>query len=449
MARADSAKLLKKIETHVGNRVRNQVARQYTTVTFTTKGVAEGFKEGYESIREKLQDDYIEFTDSDYKQMGRAAVKAVYNWASKDKTTPHEVVFHSNDMVTYVARRDVLYPYTAAKNAAMAVLQKLRTERGKRRLQGKTINDRTASTSEIGRVKSKVHKLHKDETTVGAARLAASMDFLTRTKDFAGFANSKAATDIMKLFKQVEYVWDVSGTKAKGAQVSLAETLTVKMIVSSMSDNPAGGEPFDWKNLGPVFEKAVTDYLEEANIVDQKGSKSIKQNAMDQSEHLVVDALSKVTGAKVARRTKSSKRKKSTTSHVAKSTQTGLVGSSKKAKVRTRKRVQKSIGSSPLQLMVMINKELPDTVRKNMKSPALVNRTGRFAESVKITDVMQTPQGFPSFGYTYARDPYEVFEMGSGNVRATPERDPRQLIDRSIREIAAQFALGRFYTRRQ
>ena len=36
-----------------------------------------------------------------------------------------------------------------------------------------------------------------------------------------------------------------------------------------------------------------------------------------------------------------------------------------------------------------------------------------------------------------------------GNTRwATPERDPRILIDKSIREIAAQFAIGRFYTRR-
>ena len=39
--------------------------------------------------------------------------------------------------------------------------------------------------------------------------------------------------------------------------------------------------------------------------------------------------------------------------------------------------------------------------------------------------------------------------MGNGTPPwATPERDPRKLIERSIREIAAQFAIGRFYTRR-
>ena len=104
----------------------------------------------------------------------------------------------------------------------------------------------------------------------------------------------------------------------------------------------------------------------------------------------------------------------------------------------------------PLQLIGLINKSLPDTVRKNMQAPGLQNRTGRFAESVKLTDVVQTGKGFPSFGYTYQKNPYQVFEMGSGQAPwASAERDPRKLIDRSIREIAAQFAIGRFYTRRE
>ena len=39
--------------------------------------------------------------------------------------------------------------------------------------------------------------------------------------------------------------------------------------------------------------------------------------------------------------------------------------------------------------------------------------------------------------------------MGRGEPPwATPERDPRKLIDRSIREIAAELAMGRLFTRR-
>ena len=106
-------------------------------------------------------------------------------------------------------------------------------------------------------------------------------------------------------------------------------------------------------------------------------------------------------------------------------------------------------GASLYNVMSMISQKLPETVRKNMGEPRLENQTGRFANSVKMTDVIQTPQGYPSFGYTYAKEPYQVYETGSSGNWATPERDPRKLIDASIREIAAGFALGRFYTRRE
>ena len=124
------------------------------------------------------------------------------------------------------------------------------------------------------------------------------------------------------------------------------------------------------------------------------------------------------------------------------------LGSKGSKTTRRRKAANKGVSSSPLAMIVMLNKKLPDTVRKNMTSPRLQNRTGRFAQSVKITDIMMTPQGFPSIGYTYQRDPYQVFEDGSSGNWSNEYRDPRKLIDKSIRELAATTATGRFYTRR-
>tara|TARA_Y100000361_G_scaffold134336_1_gene133334 strand:- start:329 stop:1786 length:1458 start_codon:yes stop_codon:yes gene_type:complete len=99
--------------------------------------------------------------------------------------------------------------------------------------------------------------------------------------------------------------------------------------------------------------------------------------------------------------------------------------------------------------LALLNQKLPQTVVKNMGPPGLQNRTGRFASSVKVTDVSRTAQGHPSVGYTYQKNPYQIFEMRQGQAPwATPDRDPRKLIDASIREIAAQLAIGRFYTRR-
>ena len=100
-------------------------------------------------------------------------------------------------------------------------------------------------------------------------------------------------------------------------------------------------------------------------------------------------------------------------------------------------------------IMGILNQKLPQQVAGNMGSPRLENVTGRFAQSVRVTDIMQTPQGFPSIGYTYAKDPYQVYESTSGTRFSDITRDPRPLIDTSIRELVAQFGLGRLYTRRQ
>ena len=106
-------------------------------------------------------------------------------------------------------------------------------------------------------------------------------------------------------------------------------------------------------------------------------------------------------------------------------------------------------GDSLAPLIAILNSKLPETVARNMGPPGLENQTGRFASSVRVTDVSRTPQGHPSVGYGYQKNPYQVFETGQGRAPwATPDRDPRKLIDKSIREIAAQFAIGRFYTRR-
>jgi hypothetical protein len=104
---------------------------------------------------------------------------------------------------------------------------------------------------------------------------------------------------------------------------------------------------------------------------------------------------------------------------------------------------------SPLQVVAYINTRLQQKIEKNMIPPALESRTGRFSGSVKVLNMLQTRKGFPSFEYTYDKNPYQVFEMGVGRQPwATVDRDPRKLIDKSIREIAAEMLQGRLYTRR-
>ena len=118
---------------------------------------------------------------------------------------------------------------------------------------------------------------------------------------------------------------------------------------------------------------------------------------------------------------------------------------------KPKKAKQKRQAASPstpnlASIIGILQQKLPQTVEKNMGSPRLNNRTGRFAGSVQVTDIAQTAKGFPSIGYTYMKRPYQTFE--TSGAQGSVDRDPRTLIDGSIREIAAGLAMGRFYTRR-
>lgn len=101
------------------------------------------------------------------------------------------------------------------------------------------------------------------------------------------------------------------------------------------------------------------------------------------------------------------------------------------------------------QLLPLINSKLTPRVIANMKFPALVNRTGTFANSAEILSVESTKDGYPSFVFDYERDPYNVFDRTLGRSPwNTPQRDPSALVDKSVREIVREMAIGRFYTRR-
>ena len=197
--------------------------------------------------------------------------------------------------------------------------------------------------------------------------------------------------------------------------------------------------------MGLVFKQVVEGNLgsfeklfEDVDITNIQGSPTIRE---DVTEGLVevIDPKRKIR-----------RRKSTDNSKVHKGgAPAGKLKRPKKKKIRKpnlQVSRQKGPGSAPLALLGILNQQLPERVRRNMNSPRLVNRTGRFAGSVKITDMSVTAQGFPSIGYTYQREIYETFELG--NRQGSVDRDPRRLIDQSIREIASQFAIGRFYTRR-
>ena len=201
--------------------------------------------------------------------------------------------------------------------------------------------------------------------------------------------------------------------------------------------------------FGEIFKEIITgeqkkleEFLSNFDLTELKGSPTIRDTIDAQLGQVLDPRITKSTPVSIT------------------STAGGIIKAAKinrkrrkalKAPIKApQRRNDRRIAAAPLAIIKQLNNRLPGKLRQNLNAPALQNQTGRFADSVEITGVIQTPKGYPSFGYTYAKNPYQVFEMGNGDARwATPERDPRRTIEGTIRELAAEFAIGRFFLRRE
>lgn len=122
---------------------------------------------------------------------------------------------------------------------------------------------------------------------------------------------------------------------------------------------------------------------------------------------------------------------------------TAAIGRATKARSALATKAQ----TNPMALRNLINSMLPQVVAMKMHSPKLRYRTGRFANSARVTQVMQGPRGGLRADYTYMTNPYETFEPGG--KMGSMQRDPRRIIAQSIREIVSQQMAGKFIKTRR
>lgn len=115
-------------------------------------------------------------------------------------------------------------------------------------------------------------------------------------------------------------------------------------------------------------------------------------------------------------------------------------------KIPTIGSIKGSISYSIASLQTLINDLLPRQIKANMgdgSSNTILNlRSGRFAESAKVERMSVSREGMISAFYTYMKNPYATFSVG-GAQSMPPSRDPKLLISKSIREIAASRVANR------
>lgn len=222
------------------------------------------------------------------------------------------------------------------------------------------------------------------------------------------------------------------GKQKKQAEVSVEDTFwylnqstTEEAYILSLLKKAVGDQVL---KLLPELSKGVIQY----------SLKSLSDVAKKQGAKVSNIALPKSESSKVSRTTKLGKGKTSSSQEYLALTNISL-GRQSEGEDRP---------ANWSLLVPEINKRLESKIREYMIAPRLVNRTGTFASSVRVTGVDVSKQGYPSFTADYDRRPYQVFDrtLGAGPWN-TPERDPKALITMAVRDIVKSMAVGRFFVK--
>jgi hypothetical protein len=304
-----------------------------------------------------------------------------------------------------------------------------------------------AKRSEVGQLNKGIEMLHSGKSTVGIAQLQKALSLVSKASDgdmsFDGFLSEDNAKNLHDVFGHIDAVITYNSDLDN---FSLQEGANIEIRIDSYTENFGGSEPHDWKVLKPKLVKEVTEWAKGQDWWNMPGSNSLKKDGLNGIAYSIQETLTKSKNVTATKKVKKPKRNKKPVRTKSKNAGTRYKGSNKQPVQRPAQKTSPSSTLNISMILGILNQRLPQTVAANMGSPALNYRSGRFASSVRVVDVQKTPQGFNSFGYTYMKSPYQTFEPGF--AQGDPDRDPRTLINESIREIAAELAIGRFYTRR-
>jgi len=274
---------------------------------------------------------------------------------------------------------------------------------------------------------------HMEGSSVAEQRVQAALAKFTTVN--SSIVNSQQLDRIINL---------AVSTKERSGGQTVGKDFVVTVTDESFSANQLKGSAEE-KEFVAEAQKLLAEFIENNNDwANQKGSRSATEIIMAELINTAIKRGAKAKKQKVS---------------VSKSEKVAV-----KKRIRSKKPVavnldaedvsnqvpaQERARTNWLSLINIINARLTPKVVANMKFPALQNRTGTFAGSAEVLTVESSREGYPTFVFDYERNPYDVFDRTLGRSPwNTPERDPRALVDKSVREVVREMAIGRFYTRR-
>lgn len=422
--------------------------KKTSTLTYTPKGITEALNYLPATVPEDFTEAYDKLVDD-----LTADIRALFKEKAKEINTknPGDAVVRGNkfSVSIMIVKRGARDNYKFLKGIYEGRLQKFYTAflrlinkpEGLERKTGKGSKERTIKETEAGQVFGQTHQ--------GGANIYHMIN------DAVFKALDDTAKNSTKVSKQI--IRDLNALKNQNADIILSmindgPKEEVRLGIESQLINAKTGGGIEEQGLKRNLDAAMANLIE--FLKTTPGSDSIVVGQRKRIIKELVKPFKNKKGITVKHENTKLKNTKSPTKLTKKGGKTEVVkGAAVAIGAKQRPARQKQKSHTPRMglknILGVLNNQLPERVASNMGTPRLENRTGRFAQSVRATDVTQTAQGFPSIGYTYMKDRYGHYESTSGTRFADVHRDPRPLIDKSIREIVIGMGLGRIYTRRQ
>ena len=247
----------------------------------------------------------------------------------------------------------------------------------------------------LGRAQSKkgpkVNLAHAEDNSIAQQRISLNQSYFAEkvTK-----ANEKepviTSRDLQTLGLTVDF-----------EKLSSLQRDIINVGIGSEKENQRQGRKIQKEDLGEwrkLLKGAILKIDSKEALADRPGSdsrvtvekKKVLKNIKKKFNNKKLKVKTENTTIKQTPKAKTSKKLKPKVATGTKKAVVG-VGVSKAKKLKGNNSANSSIA-----LASLVNSKLPATVAKNMGYPALENRSGKFAASVRVTEVLQTRQGFPS-----------------------------------------------------
>lgn len=240
---------------------------------------------------------------------------------------------------------------------------------------------------------------------------------LTEQQAYQGF--------LLSLKPVLQLVKSLATEQSKGA-ISPDDIKLYKSILADAKTSEAFIETPGSVSIKNGIAQNIVNIIKTGKAVPKVVTKTVNRSTVEDPNNKVLNKLNKYLKTVSQELTKA---KKAASAGKAAQQKTP-VGPSTKGVSR-----RKSTKLNLANLQALLNQALPQQIKQNMGTPALNNRTGRFAESVKVQNISESRAGMISMFYSYMKSPYQTFSQGGKQY--TTAREPKTLISKSIREIAS------------